>query len=354
MLSARWGDGRGEGSPGAYASGVANPGRPRIPQRAAVTLLSLLGLGAAASGALLWVVRANPSWQDEHRWAALAAAFVAYGVAAWSAVAVVLVVLLRRGWQVVAVMPLAWAVATAASLPCVEPPTIAPGRPALTVLSANLYYGWGDGDDVWRAVTASDADVVILQEVTVQTRFVESGAWRERFPHRVGRVGADWSADETMVFSRLPLTESGSRPDIGVPQVLRVDTQAGPVTLAAVHAANPWSSHAAWVSEHAGLRAWASGLSGRVILAGDFNATLDHAALQRLLASGWADAGVQAGAGWQPTYRPAYATDPGSTLPALLGVDHVLATGSLVATSVQTFDVGRSDHRALVAKLAFG
>jgi hypothetical protein len=56
-----------------------------------------------------------------------------------------------------------------------------------------------------------------------------------------------------------------------------------------------------------------------VILAGDFNATLDHAQLRRLLRLGHHDAALQAGNALVSTWRP----EPAGC-PALLAIDHIL------------------------------
>ena len=62
-----------------------------------------------------------------------------------------------------------------------------------------------------------------------------------------------------------------------------------------------------------------SGAGPPRVLAGDFNATLDHAELRRLLDRGYRDAAEQAGVALRPTW-PA-----GKSLPTLVTIDHVLA-----------------------------
>jgi endonuclease/exonuclease/phosphatase (EEP) superfamily protein YafD len=81
------------------------------------------------------------------------------------------------------------------------------------------------------------------------------------------------------------------------------------------------------------------------VLAGDFNATLDHAVLRDLLGTGYIDAAEFTGAGLIATWPV------GRHLPPLVTIDHVLVDrrSAAVATSVQT--IAGSDHRAVFADL---
>jgi endonuclease/exonuclease/phosphatase family metal-dependent hydrolase len=83
-----------------------------------------------------------------------------------------------------------------------------------------------------------------------------------------------------------------------------------------------------------------------VVLAGDFNATLDHAQFRRLLRLGYVDAASQVGNGLALTWGP----EPTGS-PALLTVDHVLVDRrcGVLATSVHRLP--GSDHQALYAEL---
>jgi endonuclease/exonuclease/phosphatase (EEP) superfamily protein YafD len=84
------------------------------------------------------------------------------------------------------------------------------------------------------------------------------------------------------------------------------------------------------------------GLPGRTVLVGgDFNATTDDAQFRGILATGYADAAQQAGAGFTPTW-PA-----DRWFPPLIAIDHVLTRGA-VARSVDSVRIPGSDHRALV------
>jgi endonuclease/exonuclease/phosphatase (EEP) superfamily protein YafD len=82
------------------------------------------------------------------------------------------------------------------------------------------------------------------------------------------------------------------------------------------------------------------------VLAGDFNATLDHALLRRLLDTGYRDAAATVGAGLVGTWGP-YDGDP---IPPVV-IDHVLADRRVGVVAVSVHRVPGSDHRAVLASL---
>ena len=81
------------------------------------------------------------------------------------------------------------------------------------------------------------------------------------------------------------------------------------------------------------------------VLAGDFNATWDHAAFGRLLRRGWVDAARATGQAWRATWQPVHAPQPRLTL------DHVLVDPRIGVRALRVVRVPGSDHRALVAEL---
>jgi endonuclease/exonuclease/phosphatase (EEP) superfamily protein YafD len=83
-----------------------------------------------------------------------------------------------------------------------------------------------------------------------------------------------------------------------------------------------------------------------VLLAGDYNATLDHAEFRRLLRLGHADAASQAGHGLTPTWGP----EP-TGRPPLLAFDHVLVDPTWAVLATSAHPLLGSDHRALFAEL---
>ncbi len=77
------------------------------------------------------------------------------------------------------------------------------------------------------------------------------------------------------------------------------------------------------------------------MVAGDFNATVDHAQFRALLTDGYHDAAEQCGAG----YLASYPAD--RWLPPLIAIDHLL-TKHATATSAATVALPGSDHRGIL------
>ncbi|WP_338106209.1 endonuclease/exonuclease/phosphatase family protein [Micromonospora zingiberis] len=83
------------------------------------------------------------------------------------------------------------------------------------------------------------------------------------------------------------------------------------------------------------------------ILAGDFNATLDHAPQRALLGSGYADAADAAvGAGLTGTSGPYN----GDLIPPVV-IDHVLVDRRIAVRAVAMHPLPGSDHRMVLAEL---
>jgi endonuclease/exonuclease/phosphatase family metal-dependent hydrolase len=119
-------------------------------------------------------------------------------------------------------------------------------------------------------------------------------------------------------------------------------------TVASVHLASPWPHRIdGWHHDFE----FFPGILGRIardndrgsiIIAGDFNATIDMHPFRRLLNGGYRDASEQAGTGRQFTYRSNW------RIPPFMGLDHVL-TRNAIAVSTETVTIPDSDHRALFA-----
>ena len=193
------------------------------------------------------------------------------------------------------------------------------------------------------------ADVLFVQELTGDAAAgLARAGLGDLLPYRAAQPvphGAGGS-----IYARYPLR--GGPPAAPVPAArctARLDLPSGQfVQLACVHAAPPkppWSpgATARWRSQLSALPA--PGDSPR-ILAGDFNATLDHAQFRRLLRRGYADAASQAGHGLSPTWGP----QPGRR-PALLAIDHVLTDRRCAVLATSAHWLTGSDHRALYAEL---
>jgi endonuclease/exonuclease/phosphatase (EEP) superfamily protein YafD len=223
----------------------------------------------------------------------------------------------------------------------------APARGPVTVVQSNLKLGKADVSDVVSRVRSSGAALLTVEEMTPQAlAALESTDLRGMMPYEFVVPGEGGTG--TGIFSRYPLRNTAELNGFAMTN-LRADVDlpgAAATTVFAVHPIPPYPYDPdRWVDEMKRLRETVHSVGGnRVIVSGDFNATWDHAQYRSLLERGFRDATEQAGEGMQLTY-PA-----DRSYPPLIGIDHVVTRG-FTATSLSTFSVTRSDHRALVVAL---
>jgi endonuclease/exonuclease/phosphatase (EEP) superfamily protein YafD len=219
----------------------------------------------------------------------------------------------------------------------------------LTVMSVNLRLGQADPASIVDLVRTRDVDVLTLQEYTpaAEAALAEAGLtallpYWERQP--VDRAAG------SAVYSRLPPSDVGLVHGWFYQARLVVDVGGQAVTVESVHPPPPVSQSGP---------AWAEGLRGQTpasepglrVLAGDFNATLDHAELRRLVGTGYRDAADTVGAGLVPTwpyYGPRLSVTPKVT------IDHILVNGSIQVGGFTAVTVPQTDHRAIIATLYIG
>lgn len=224
----------------------------------------------------------------------------------------------------------------------------------VTVLSANLFRGEADLDAVVGLIESTGADVVTLAESgtgvpeRLVQRLAESGADFQLFLGEQEGAGARGSA----LLVSASLGEYVEVPS-DIPGVVGAEPADGHgLPLAAVHPVSMPESlltptaadhMATWRRDVQAVRTLATQMPGGVI-AGDMNATLDHAPLRDV--PGYVDAGAAAGIG-------GYGTFP-SWLPGWAGVqiDRVLVAPDVAQVgSAAVVDVAGSDHRAVVVRL---
>jgi endonuclease/exonuclease/phosphatase (EEP) superfamily protein YafD len=215
------------------------------------------------------------------------------------------------------------------------------------VLAANVAANVVSGGDVIAAVRRWDVDVFSAVELppAVVLAYQRAGA-ESLFPHRALQPRPGYAG--TGLYSRLPLAPApslrGTAFAFAAAQLRAPGAER--VSLMSVHPLAPTDAEAAarWRRD---LRALpASGSGAPRLLAGDFNATLDHAELRRLLDRGYRDAAEQAGVALRPTW-------PGdrALIPTVVTIDHVLADRRIRVVSVRTVAIPGSDHRGVLADL---
>jgi endonuclease/exonuclease/phosphatase (EEP) superfamily protein YafD len=325
--------------------------RPTTSKRHRRSMIAVT-LHAACSGALviaggaLLLRQTSPT----SRWAAALISFTPYTVLL--AVPATAAMALQRRWLTATVGSLISVGLAATQVPLYVSNSSAPaGSRDLVVMSCNLHFGAADADALVRTARELHADVLMVQELTPQAVARLRGAGLEELmPFSVLAPGA--TATGAGLWSRYPLDRAPAPPGLTfTPVAARVAVRGVPLRshplVLSVHPVAPWPSGVRlWRSDLAQLRTWLSRRDGQVLVAGDFNATLDHRQLRSILGVGYRDAAEQVGAGLVRTY-PA-----GRRIPPFVGIDHVLIRGGPVATAFETRAVAGSDHRAIAATIA--
>ncbi|MCV7374149.1 endonuclease/exonuclease/phosphatase family protein [Mycolicibacterium arabiense] len=303
-----------------------------------VGVLSMIIAGAALA------IRYAPLPTQPLVFASVAAPFLAI------AAPVALVVLsLARRWALSAVAAILTVITIAVQVPLyvADPPP--ESSVTVRVMTINMLYGRANAASIV-ATASRQADVLMVQELTPEAlrRLQQAGVDRA-FPHHA--IEPRPMAAGAGIFSRHPI--SGSAPISGLQRAmvttrLEIDGVRTDPIVAAVHLDSPWPrpiegwhrDFDAFPGVLTTLAAQAGG--GSVIIAGDFNATVDMRPFRRLLKDGYRDASEQAGAGRQFTFPS------NRRFPPVMGLDHVL-TRNATGVSTATITIPGTDHRALVA-----
>lgn len=219
-----------------------------------------------------------------------------------------------------------------------------PGR-ELRIVTVNVRLGQAAPRAIVELARRERADVVLIQELTpLLVSALDGAGFAAGYPQRVLRPGLGGSG--LGVYSRFPLGSPRGRAG-GIAAATARVPGATPVELVAVHTRSPRSSEdfLRWRRDLRALpRARRSGPTR--ILAGDFNATLDHRELRTVIDSGYVDAADAVGAGLHPTWPET------RRIPAAVAIDHVLVDPRIAVRSVEIHPVRYTDHRALVARVA--
>jgi endonuclease/exonuclease/phosphatase (EEP) superfamily protein YafD len=260
------------------------------------------------------------------------------------------VALLARHWPAAGVAGVAALALLAFVLPRAWGSPAPAGRTELRVMAVNLLAGRADAATVVGLVRDRRADVLALQELTPAAQAALAAAGLAGLlPHRA--LSAQPGVIGSGLYSRHPLGDVRVTVNPGgFHQVAAtVDVAGTPVSVHSVHPLAP----ATWAS----TPIWRDGLRGQVpadptgpprVLAGDFNATVDHVELRRLLDTGYADAATEVGAGLTPTW-PYHG--PRSWVTPKVTIDHVLVDRRIGVRDFAAFAVPGSDHRAIIAVL---
>ncbi|ROO88374.1 endonuclease/exonuclease/phosphatase (EEP) superfamily protein YafD [Actinocorallia herbida] len=287
----------------------------------------------------LWAAVRLSGWDATFRWVQLVS-FTPYVAAASVVVPVIALVLRRRAPAV------AGAAVVAVFAALLAPRVVPDGEPRaegpeLRVLAANLLFGRTPAADVLRLVRTLDVDVLALSELPSPAKdTLEKAGIGEYLPY------SQDGTNETTLYSAYPLKVPGPSPAGAVRAQVEVPGAGGIVEVVAVHTCAPLypGLDQCWRDSQAALPAATPDGAVRV-LAGDFNATLDHATLRAVLATGYRDAAEVRGAALRSTW-PA----DGRPLPGV-AIDHVFADRRVAVLGYSVHTLPDSDHRGVFALL---
>ncbi|WP_267241695.1 endonuclease/exonuclease/phosphatase family protein [Streptomyces sp. PR69] len=227
-----------------------------------------------------------------------------------------------------------------------DPP--GPVAARLTVLTSNLEFG-GATEGLLTVLRRERPDLVFVQECSLTcAKALQSRVSTADYPYR-NIVEGD-PAEGSAILSRHPL-----KPAPGVDSVLAMPGATAtvgelPVNLQLAHPLPPIPDAVDdWRRELGRLTSYAADArdSGRpTLIAGDFNATQDHAAFRRLLEAGeLRDSATLAGAARTPSWPAAVRRPLGAQ------IDHVLVSEDFAVRDARFLDLADTDHRSLLVTL---
>jgi endonuclease/exonuclease/phosphatase (EEP) superfamily protein YafD len=325
--------------------------RRRRPRRRLPLWLTVIGWIPTVPLALVAVMRIV-AWDDLQPFAVLNTVTAFVYLPAWI---VALVTAVGRRYLLAAVAALVVVAQVAFMLPeltAAEPvPSWAQRAATIRLLDANVYDVNPSMAGYTREIRAFQPQLVTMEEATIfdVARLKKSGALAG-LPYRFEVARDDPRA--FLVASRYPLSGTHVQYFDGLPLVVEttVALPSGPQTLWVIHTTAPDpSSFGEWRGDLDEIaRLLRARGPHRMLLVGDFNATWGSRGFHAILDSGLLDGAAARGGAfdmtWSQTKHP---------LPPLVRIDHVLTGPGVAVTRIRTGDGPGSDHRDLLATVAF-
>ncbi|MFC7922042.1 endonuclease/exonuclease/phosphatase family protein [Streptomyces cinereoruber] len=250
----------------------------------------------------------------------------------------------RRGLALTAVVVLA---ATAwSSLPYTTWTTIGHGLPVarVRVLAANVEFGQAT-DALIAAVRRERPDLVYVSECDRACGRALTTAFADELPHHAS-VEAGGS-EGSVLLSAHPLRDWREIPGtMGMPGAT-AEIAGRSVRVQLAHPMPPLPGQVdVWKRELGRIRDFAALRTGPTLIAGDFNASQDHAAFRAILRDG-----RLRDAAWAARKSRAATWPMEGPVPPYVQIDHVLVSDEFSVDDVRFLDLDGTDHRAVLADL---
>jgi endonuclease/exonuclease/phosphatase (EEP) superfamily protein YafD len=226
-------------------------------------------------------------------------------------------------------------------------PTTPEGRLTVRVMTVNADDGRADAARIAGLARENEIDVVVVTELTSRLAHDLTVAGLNNVVTARQVEVSDTGGDGIGLWSSLELTDGRTVPGLSRPAIAGVlSTGTGEVGIVATHATgSAITPGAGWRKDLEALPGLVPEADdGRGIIVGDFNTTPWSPAFRRLASGRWRDAADVVGRGLRPTW-PSWSPLPISPL------DHVLVSGGLGVSEVNSAEVPGSVHRALIVSV---
>lgn len=214
----------------------------------------------------------------------------------------------------------------------------------IRIATANILLENSDPVGAVLALVEEEPDIILLQEVPAAIVLeLRSHPALEAYQWSIATTSD--RRGRRMTFSRVPLDDLRIEPlDPASVVVATVSVSGVPIEIVNVHLTSPLGPRniESWERQLRELSARVHQRSEPIVLAGDFNATVHHAAFRILMEKDLLDAHVEVGRG------PGFTWGPPVFGVAVMRLDHVLSTAELEPVRIRRLPANGSDHRPLV------
>lgn len=252
----------------------------------------------------------------------------------------ILAVLLRAKWMALTLFGLALVLVALMAPRAIDHDQPDVNGQKVTIFSANLLHGSANRDLLIDAIKEADPDIIALQEATPENLAdLQEAGIREELPFLAGDPQFGTLGYFTLSRWRLIEIPYGNDPW----PTYRVGGQH--FSFRNIHPSppiKPGGPTRSWTNALASIKATFNGVPR--IVAGDFNATLDHRAFRDVLERNYNDAGQQTGNGFRWTWAP-------GPRPFKLTIDHIIFNKRAAVSNYRVFDLTPSDHNAIAATI---